>query len=119
MDKNVDIFISYAHDNYDEVKEIVQRLEQQIEGLTCFFDVKNIESGDDFTEDIQRALDNSKCLLFMASSASIQSLWVRKEVTYAKNIDKRVVPVLLKTETFKDEFLELVGNSDYFDVDEE
>lgn len=28
MDKNVDIFISYAHDNYNEVKEIVQRLEQ-------------------------------------------------------------------------------------------
>lgn len=119
MDKNVDVFISYAHDNYHEVKEIVQRLEQQIEGLTCFFDVKNIESGDDFTEDIQRALDNSKCLLFMASSASIQSLWVRKEVTYAKNIDKRVVPVLLKTETFKDEFSALVGKSDYFDADEE
>ena len=119
MDKSVDVFISYAHDNYNEVKEIVQTLEQQIEGLTCFFDVKNIESGDDFTEDIQRALDNSKCILFMASSASIQSLWVRKEVTYAKNIDKRVVPILLKTETFKDEFLELVGNSDYFDADEE
>ena len=119
MDKNVDIFISYAHDNYDEVKEIVQRLEQQIEGLTCFCDVKNIDSGDDFTEDIQRALDNSKCLLFMASSASIQSLWVRKEVTYAKNIDKRVVPILLKTETFKEEFIALLGSADHYDADEE
>lgn len=28
MDKNVDVFISYAHDNHHEVKEIVQRLEQ-------------------------------------------------------------------------------------------
>lgn len=28
MDKSVDVFISYAHDNYHEVKDIVQRLEQ-------------------------------------------------------------------------------------------
>ena len=91
-----DLFISYSRKDYDEVNAFVKRLQEQIPTLTYWFDITGIESGDEFEEKIISAINNSKYVLFALSENSILSKWTKDEVIYAKNIGKKVIPVLLK-----------------------
>lgn len=96
-----DVFISYAGKDFDEVSGFVEMLKERIPQLTYWFDITGIESGDEFEEKIITAIDNSSYVLFALSDNSIQSLWAKDEVMYAKNTDKKVIPLLLKGATLK------------------
>lgn len=91
-----DIFISYSRKDFDEVNAFVKRLQEHIPTLTCWFDITGIESGDEFEEKIISAINNSTYVLFALSDNSILSKWTKDEVMYAKNIGKKVIPILLK-----------------------
>lgn len=93
--KKYDIFISYSRKDIDEVNLFVNMLQKRIPTLTCWFDITGIESGDEFEEKIIAAIDNSSYVLFILSDNSIQSQWTKDEVMYAKNIGKKVIPILL------------------------
>lgn len=99
--KSYDIFISYSRKDIDEVETLVTMLQKCIPQLACWFDLTGIESGDEFTEKIISAIDKSSHVLFMLSDNSMASAWTKKEVTYAKNTGKRVIPVLLKGSKIK------------------
>ena len=91
-----DVFISYSRRNFDEVSAFVKMLQTRIPTLTCFFDIKEIESGDEeFDETIISAINESSYVLFAASENSMQSKWAKSEIAYAQNIGKKVIPVLL------------------------
>lgn len=96
FDMKYDIFISYSRKDFDEVNAFVKRLQEQIPTLTYWFDVTGIESGDEYEEKIISAINNSAYVLFALSENSIRSEWTKDEVIYAKNIGKKVIPVLLK-----------------------
>lgn len=54
-----DIFISYSRKDFDEVSSILEFLRTSIPGLTYWFDIDGIESGDEFQDKIISAIDNS------------------------------------------------------------
>ena len=110
-----DVFISYSRVDFDEVNEFVEMLKHQIPSLSVWFDITGIESGDEFEEKIITAIDQSSYVLFALSDNSINSQWAKDEVMYAKNTDKKVIPVLLRGATLKGWFLFKFGRVDCID----
>lgn len=91
------IFISYRRVDKDVVFPIVNEIEKHT-GIKCWVDLSGIESGDYFENTIINAINNCEILLFMLSRESIKvpkrgKSWTQKEVDYALNRGKRVVPI--------------------------
>ena len=113
--KKYDIFISYSRKDFDEVNCFVQMLKSRIPTLNYWFDITGIESGDEFEDKIITAIDNSSYVLFALSDNSIDSQWAKDEVMYAKNTEKKVIPLLLKDAQLKGWFLFKFGRIDCID----
>ena len=114
-----DIFISYSRKDFNEVKALYEMLKSRISNINIWFDLTGIESGDEFDEKIIAAIDNSKMLLFALSDNSNQSKWAKDEVMYAKNTEKRIIPVLMKGACLKGWFLFRFGRVDCIDLQDE
>jgi len=91
-----DLFISYSRTDFKEVSKLIAHLQSQISGLKCWFDITGIESASEFEDKIIAAINESSYVLFALSDNAMKSNWTKDEVTYAKNIGKTVIPVLLK-----------------------
>ena len=115
-----DIFISYSRKDFNEVKALYEMLKSRISNINIWFDLTGIESGDEeFDEKIIAAIDNSKMLLFALSDNSMQSKWAKDEVMYAKNTEKRIIPVLMKGACLKGWFLFKFWRIDCIDLQDE
>ena len=110
-----DVFISSSRKDFDEVKQLIASIKQCIPTLSYWFDLTGIESGDEFEDKIISAIDNSAYVIFALSDNSIESNWTKDEVTYAKNTDKKVIPILLKGAKLKGWFLFKFGRIDCID----
>lgn len=110
-----DLFISYSRKDFDEVSSILETIKTAIPNLSYWFDIDGIESGDEFEDKIISAIDNSAYVLFALSENSISSEWTKDEVMYAKNTDKKVIPILLKGAEMKGWFLFKFGRIDCID----
>ena len=110
-----DVFISYSRKDLDEVSSILETIKTAIPNLSYWFDINGIESGDEFEDKIIYAIDNSSYVLFALSENSIQSKWTKDEVMYAKNTEKKVIPILLKGAQMKGWFLFKFGRIDCID----
>ncbi len=112
-----DVFISYSRRDFDEVNKFVETLKQRIPELTYWFDLTGIESGEEeFDEKIISAIDESSYVLFFISEHSMDSKWTKKEVVYANNIDKKVVPVILRETTLRGWFIFNFGRIDCINI---
>jgi len=80
-----DVFVSYAHANFNRVKPICAGLEQS--GFSLWWD-ERLKAGDDFTMVIERELSNAGCVVVVWSEAARNSLWVRAEATEALDANK-------------------------------
>lgn len=110
-----DVFISYSRKDFDEVSALIEMLKRELPGITFWFDVTGIESGDEFEDKIISAIDNSSFVLFALSANSLGSQWTKDEVMYAKNTDKKIIPVLLKGAQLRGWFLFKFGRIDCID----
>lgn len=88
------IFISYSRKDAEEVMGIVKQIEDALR-IHCWIDTKGIETAEDFEERIVKAIDDSAIVLFMLSQDSLKSKYTKKEVMYAQDEGKKVVPVCL------------------------
>ncbi|MEI6757710.1 MAG: TIR domain-containing protein [Chlorobium sp.] len=92
-----DIFISYAREDLDRVKPIVEELKKR--GWSVFFDVESIHGGANWPSVIDEALDNSHCVLVFWSFTSVDIkrhplVWGEAEKGRNKDI---LVPVRIDT----------------------
>lgn len=110
-----DLFISYSRKDFDEVSALLETIRKEVPGLSVWFDINGIESGDDFEDKIISAIDDSSYLMFALSDNSLESEWTKAEVMYAKNTGKKVIPVLLKGAELKKWFLFKFGTIDCID----
>lgn len=110
-----DLFISYSRKDFEEVSALIEKIKAALPGISYWFDINCIESGDEFEDKIISAIDNSSYVLFALSENSIGSQWTKDEVMYAKNTDKKVIPVLLKGAQMKGWFLFKFGRVDCID----
>jgi len=86
-----DIFISYANKD----RQVAERLDAKLreDGWNVFWD-RQIDAGAEWNEEIQRALQEARCVLVLWSAASRKSFWVRGEAADA--FEREVyVPVLI------------------------
>lgn len=110
-----DLFISYSRKDFEEVSALIEKIKAALPGISYWFDINGIESGDEFEDKIISAIDNSSYVLFALSENSIGSKWTKDEVMYARNTDKKVIPVLLKGAQMKGWFLFKFGRVDCID----
>ena len=112
-----DIFISYSRRDLQQVIAIRDEIKKEL-GADLWIDIKGVESGDQFVNVIIEAINESKIILFMISKSSMLSEYAKKEVMYAKNINKKVVPVILDSSPLSGWFLFEFGVVDYVDIND-
>lgn len=118
MENSKPIFISYSRLDKNIVFPFVKRIEQELK-TTCWIDSEGIESGSQFEEVIVNAIEESKVVLFMLSDNSINSKWTKREVLYAEDEGKRIVPVVVDKKGLRKWFKFHFGNVDYIDINDE
>lgn len=112
------IFISYSRHDKEIVFPFVKRIEQEL-STTCWIDYEGIESGSQFEEVIVEAIESSKVVLFMLSDNSINSKWTKREVIYAEDEGKKIVPISIDGKGLRKWLKFHFGNVDYIDINED
>lgn len=88
----VDVFVSYASQDRDRVLPIVNALEAV--GWTVWWD-RAIGAGSAFDREIEKAIDQARCVVVIWTANSIESEWVRTEAN--EGLEKgMLVPVQLE-----------------------
>lgn len=78
-----DVFISYAHADREQVELLVAGLEHA--GFSVWWD-RQVLSGEEFSREIQQALDAARVAVVVWSKASIESHWVKDEAEHARTM---------------------------------
>jgi len=87
------VFVSYSHKDQDRVFEIINDL--MLCACNLWYDI-GIHSGNDWNNEIAERLYNAECVLFMVTSNSVQSEYVKDELNFAKSKNKKIYPVFLE-----------------------
>lgn len=113
MDKK-DIFISYSRKDIAIAREIKKKVETKT-SVSCWMDMEGIESGSQFQDVIISAINEAKIVLLLLSENSMQSPWVKKEINYAHEKHKKVVPINIDGSQPGDWFLFTFSGNDVID----
>ena len=114
--KKYDIFVSYSRADIEIVKNIVDDIHERT-NAKCWVDWDGIETGEEFVEVIIKAIDDVDVVIFMLSEHSMSSAYVKKEITYARNTGKKVLPVVVDGGKLRGWFLFEFGQTDYTDIE--
>lgn len=90
-----DIFISYKREDQATARKLADALEE--EGWSVWWDPK-LRVGEHFDDVIERALNETKCVIVMWSNLSVNSEYVKSEATEALE-QKKLVPVKIENVT--------------------
>ena len=82
-----DIFISYSHEDVDDISVLASALEQS--GYTVWWD-RELLPGDHFSKQIQDELDIARAVIVFWTVHSIASKWVYAEAQSADNQEKLI-----------------------------
>jgi len=93
------VFLSHSSKDKVFVRELHRRLRR--DGLTCFFDEKSIEWGENFVVSLERGIDECEFFVAVLSPEFVQSKWVELERTSAMADDpaglkRKMRPLLLR-----------------------
>jgi hypothetical protein len=87
-----DVFLSYASPNIEQANVVREKLAAA--GLRVFMAKKSLKGGDDFAEEIRKALLGSQLVFLLLSPTSLSSEWVTTEWGAAWVLQKRIIPIL-------------------------
>ena len=88
------VFISYSHKDRDACFALAEILES-IDGLEVWYD-KGLIPGDIYTRTIAEKLSETDIYAVLISNSSVQSDWVKDELSYAKDHRKRIIPIWIE-----------------------
>ena len=89
-----DVFISYATPDLEVARRIAAALTEA--GFRHWIAPERLGQGDDFAEQIPPALLQAKVAVLVLSYASVQSPWVRREVSVAVSRNCAVLPLRIE-----------------------
>jgi hypothetical protein len=89
----VQIFISYAHESIDKVREIVEVLTAG--GHAVWFD-DQLLPGQDWKRALGEAIARSDVFVYAITTETVRSEWCDWELATAVHLEKAVIPVLLE-----------------------
>lgn len=87
-----DVFVSYAREDLTFVRELEARLAPG--EVRLWFDVDGLFAGERFWDEIRKAIDAAAAVVFVITPESIVSAYCQRELEYAADRQKRIVPVL-------------------------
>ena len=117
MEQNkYDIFVSYSRADIDIVQNLVAEIHDRT-NARCWVDWEGIENGEEFVDVIIKAIDEVDTVLFILSDNSISSAYVKKEILYARNVGKKIYPVVVDGNALRGWFLFEFGPTDYTDIE--
>jgi hypothetical protein len=92
------VFISHSSDDRWIAKQMANCIERKGKryGVRTFLDVKDIESGDRFPEEIRENIELCSEFIVLISSSSIDRDWVIGEIGSAWVLKKRIIPIIDK-----------------------
>ncbi|HEY9646737.1 MAG TPA: toll/interleukin-1 receptor domain-containing protein, partial [Chroococcidiopsis sp.] len=93
-DASVAVFISYSMADSDFARKLNNAL--QTHGKSTWFDQESIASGSDFQQEIFQGIESADNFLFVISPNSIESPYCESEVEHAKQLNKRIIPVMYR-----------------------
>ena len=96
-----DVFICYSRRDNELVRVIRDRLNRK--EISCFCDFESLVNSN-MQETLVQAIDNAGSFLFLCTSNSMQSAWANKELLYAYNRGKKIVPVVVGETELSDEY---------------
>jgi CHASE2 domain-containing sensor protein len=88
------VFLSYADEERTFMHQIARTLMR--EGMTVWTNKTDIKTGDDYGAVIDRGIEQADNFVFLISSASLKSVYCQKEVSYARSLNKRIIPLLIE-----------------------
>ena len=97
-----DVFISYSGSKKNGEKNFNQLVADRIynklkaENIRCWMDYRDIEPGKDWADEISKAITQSRLMIVVLSSHTVNSHYVLKEVTQAANEDKTIIPFCIE-----------------------
>jgi len=92
---SIKVFISYRNmqPSSQSARILYDRLKNL--GFETFFDTDEIKGGDPWADKIYRNISNSDVLLVLLQTETIDSVWVQREVDYARGAQIRILPVVI------------------------
>ena len=95
-----------SHSSKD--KPLVEKIAKQLGRNNCHYDSLTFEAGEKTIEEIFRSLEDTDIFVLFISDYSLNSEWVKKEITHAKvlsnrSLIERIFPLIIdKNITHKD-----------------
>ncbi|WP_265571069.1 TIR domain-containing protein [Sphingomicrobium nitratireducens] len=87
-----DIFLSYARADQPLVEKLAAALLEA--GYSVWWD-RHIQGGQEFSKDIEQAMEASKAVVVAWSASSVDSEWVRDEAAYGRD-ENKLVPIRIE-----------------------
>lgn len=84
------VFFSYNSADRAQANQIKNILETN--GISCWIAPESIESGSDYATSIPCAIGECSVFLLLLSANSQKSIWVKKELDTAINLEKKIIP---------------------------
>ena len=113
-----DVYISYVREDREVARQLAAHLQRS--GLTVFFDMEALVSGNDFTETIADALRKAKAVVVLLSANTKRSTWVQNELSSVieRTDGPLVIPVLLDRHAKENWVWPLISNRQVIDLTE-
>lgn len=88
-------FMSYSREDASLQKRVITELRER--GLNVWVDVENLIPGSPAWErEIERSIRGAAGMIVLLSPDSNESEWVRREISFAEQNEKRIFPVLIE-----------------------
>jgi formylglycine-generating enzyme required for sulfatase activity len=84
------LFVSHVSEDRDAAMAIVEELERR--GLNCWIAPRDVRPGRPFDDEIASAIESSRAMLLVFSEHCNASEYIRREVTFAGESHKVVIP---------------------------
>jgi hypothetical protein len=84
------LFISYVREDRVQADELVRELEGR--GVTCWIAPRNVRPGQPYDDQISDAIERCTVLVLLFSERCNNSEYIRREITFAHECQKLVVP---------------------------
>jgi internalin A len=88
------VFISYGHDDKAFVKKLAGDLGK--DSIEAWWDFDALKGGHDWQKEIQQGIKRCDYFIVVLSPNSVDRDWVLKEITFANEYKKKIIPLMLK-----------------------
>ncbi|NET05942.1 MAG: TIR domain-containing protein [Symploca sp. SIO2B6] len=89
-----EVLISYADEDRGTMEKIRKSLRR--ESITVWTNKTDIQTGEDFSEAINRGIEQTDNLVYLLSPNSVKSSYTQQELALAIFLNKRIIPVLVR-----------------------